>query len=82
MSTTTPVRIMIVEDEPKIASLLHDYLLQSEFSIEIFHDGNNVVETVRARPPALIVLDLMLPEKMGLPSAEKCAHFPRCRSSC
>ena len=66
MSTATPARIMIVEDEPKIASLLHDYLLQSEFSIEIFHDGNNVVETVRARPPALIVLDLMLPGKDGL----------------
>lgn len=59
-------RIMIVEDEPKLASLLHDYLTAAGYATQHHADGNGVVESVRSAPPDLMLLDLMLPGKDGL----------------
>ncbi len=58
--------ILIVEDEPKIAQLLADYLTQSGYACEIVHDGNAVIPALNAHAPELILLDLMLPNKDGL----------------
>ncbi len=58
--------IMIVEDEPKIASLLHDYLVAAGYSTRLHADGNAVIQSVRESRPDLILLDLMLPGKDGL----------------
>ncbi len=59
-------RIMIVEDEPKLSSLLHDYLTAAGYETALHADGNKVVESVQAKPPDLMLLDLMLPGKDGL----------------
>ncbi len=59
-------RIMIVEDEPKLSSLLYDYLTAAGYETELHVDGGNVVESVQAVPPDLMLLDLMLPGKDGL----------------
>ena len=58
--------IMIVEDEPKIASLLHDYLTAGGYATQVHTDGSAVVEAVRSAPADLLLLDLMLPKKDGL----------------
>ena len=63
---TTSRRIMIVEDEPKLASLLHDYLAAAGYVTQHHADGIDVVESVRSLPPDLMLLDLMLPGKDGL----------------
>ncbi|MBK5963844.1 two-component system response regulator BaeR [Thiocystis minor] len=62
----TGQQILIVEDEPKLASLLADYLHASAFRTRIIADGLDVIPAVRADPPALILLDLMLPGRDGL----------------
>jgi len=59
-------RVLIVEDEPKLAAVLRDYFNASSFQTRWIEDGRQVVETVKADPPDLIVLDLMLPHKDGL----------------
>jgi two-component system response regulator BaeR len=59
-------RILVVEDEPKLASLLADYLHAAGYAAEILADGCKVAATVRENPPALVLLDLMLPGKDGL----------------
>lgn len=59
-------RILIVEDEPKLAALLADYLRAAGYQPAIVADGREVVPRVRAEPPALILLDLMLPGRDGL----------------
>jgi two-component system, OmpR family, response regulator BaeR len=59
-------RILIAEDEPKLASLLVDYLGAAGFAATWIADGREVVSAVRTRPPELIVLDLMLPHRDGL----------------
>lgn len=61
-----PVEVLVVEDEPKIAALLADYLRVAGFAPRVLANGLEVVPEVRARPPAIILLDLMLPGCDGL----------------
>ena len=59
-------RVLIVEDEAKIAAVLRDYLISDGCSVEIMSDGTGVVEFVRATPFDLVLLDWMLPGKDGV----------------
>jgi two-component system response regulator BaeR len=58
--------ILVVEDEPKLASLLADYLRASSFEAHCLEDGTEVVPWVREHRPDLILLDLMLPGRDGM----------------
>jgi len=58
--------VLIVEDEPKLASLLADYLKQAGFTPHCLGDGLAVIETVKHLQPAALLLDLMLPGKDGI----------------
>ncbi len=60
--------IVIVEDEPKIAALLRDYLHADGYRTVVFEDGHNVVEAIKsgATKADLMILDVMLPGKDGL----------------
>lgn len=57
--------ILVVEDEPKLAALLVDYLQAAGYAARVLTDGRDVVPAVRASPPALVLLDLMLPGQDG-----------------
>ncbi|MGB0848636.1 MAG: response regulator [Thiolinea sp.] len=59
-------KILVVEDEPKLAEVLLEYLAQAEFNAHWIAHGDEVVEWVRTESPDLIVLDLMLPGKNGI----------------
>ena len=67
--------ILIVEDEPKLAAVLRDYLLQAGFSVEILGDGVTVVPWVREHGPQLILLDLMLPGRDGMEICKELRSF-------
>ncbi len=58
--------ILIVEDEPKLASLVTDYLQAAHFETEHVADGRDALAVIRARKPELVLLDLMLPGRDGL----------------
>jgi DNA-binding response OmpR family regulator len=59
-------RILVVEDESKIARLVRDYLEHAGFEVVAASDGEvALAETRRARPD-LVVLDLGLPGRDGL----------------
>lgn len=60
------MKILIVEDEPKIASLLGEYFQRDGFSCLILNEGTHAVETALNERVDLVVLDLMLPGKDGL----------------
>ncbi|MEX5583834.1 response regulator [Pseudomonas lurida] len=64
MSEDSP--ILIVEDEPKLAALLQDYLVAAGYPTLCLDNGLQVVPSVRAQPPRLILLDLMLPGRDGM----------------
>ena len=59
-------RIVIVEDEPKLAALEADYLKAAGFETQTIADGREVMPAVRRQAPDLILLDLMLPGRDGL----------------
>jgi len=58
--------ILIVEDEPKLARLLRDYLAQAGYMVHCVAQGLEVVPWVQHHTPTLILLDLMLPGKDGM----------------
>ena len=60
------MRILVVEDEPKLAEVLRTYLQASGFEVECVADGLGVMPSVRQAPPDLVLLDLMLPGRDGL----------------
>lgn len=59
-------QILIIEDETRLAELLADYLRGAGFETRHLADGREVIKQVRAQPPALLLLDLMLPGRDGL----------------
>jgi len=58
-------RILVVDDEPNIVDLARMYLEKEGYRVESASDGAQALERIQAREPALIVLDLMLPELDG-----------------
>jgi two-component system, OmpR family, response regulator BaeR len=69
--------ILIVEDEPKIASLLADYLKASGFESFIISYGTEVESWVRENKPHLILLDIMLPGRDGMEICKDIRIFSR-----
>jgi two-component system response regulator BaeR len=57
---------MVIEDEPKLAQLLSDYLGASGFETRIVDNGIDVMSALGERLPDVILLDLMLPGRHGL----------------
>ncbi len=72
-------RILIAEDEPKLAALLIDYLERFGFSTHWVDDGAEVMTNFRTYEPDLILLDLMLPNRDGMDicrELRKCSEVP------
>lgn len=59
-------RILIVEDDARLAELTRDYLESQGLAVAIQADGRRAVNQILAERPALVVLDLMLPGESGL----------------
>ncbi|HKZ54153.1 MAG TPA: response regulator transcription factor [Anaerolineales bacterium] len=58
--------VLVVDDEPKITQLAHDYLARAGYTVLEAGDGPAALATFRAGRPDLIVLDLGLPGLDGL----------------
>ncbi len=58
--------ILLVDDEPKIIQLARDYLEHAGFNVLSANDGKSALAVWRSAKPALIVLDLGLPNMDGL----------------
>lgn len=55
------MRILLVEDEVPIASVIQKGLAEARFRVDVAHDGNIGLRMATEEPYALIILDLMLP---------------------
>jgi len=58
--------ILVVEDEPDLASLIAFNLKRANFDVEIASNGERALDVASHRPPHLVVLDLMLPDISGV----------------
>ncbi len=61
-----PIRILLVEDEESLADSVRYNLEREGYSVAVASDGRKALERFRADSPALVILDLMLPEMSGL----------------
>ncbi len=57
-------RILVVEDDPKIADFLRRGLLYEGYQVSLATDGQEGLTAARDRPPDIVVLDWMLPGKI------------------
>lgn len=59
-------RVLVVDDEQSIVTLLKYNLEQAGYIVEIAQDGEEAIEKEKETQPDLIVLDVMLPKKDGI----------------
>ncbi|SDM75251.1 response regulator transcription factor [Allokutzneria albata] len=59
-------RVLVVEDDPTIATSVADRLRAEGFAVELAHDGPTAVRLAEETEPDLVVLDVMLPGFDGL----------------
>ena len=62
----TPIRVLVVDDEPSLAELLASVLRYEGWEIRTAGDGGSAVRTAREFRPDAVVLDIMLPDFDGL----------------
>jgi len=60
-----PKKILIVDDEPKIAEVVKSYLENSGYRVCIAYNGREALDKFERENPALVILDLMLPDITG-----------------
>ncbi|MEE9351130.1 MAG: response regulator [Thiotrichaceae bacterium] len=59
-------KIVVVEDEDKIASVLQDYLTLNGFAVEVIGDGAEALTWLLNNSADLVLLDIMLPNIDGI----------------
>jgi len=62
----TPIRVLVVDDEPSLAELLASVLRYEGWEIRTAGDGASAVRAARDFRPDAVVLDIMLPDFDGL----------------
>ncbi|RSZ31203.1 MULTISPECIES: response regulator [unclassified Variovorax] len=73
--TPAAAHILIVEDEPRMAALLADYLQASGYTSQWIANGLEAVPSVKARQPDLVLLDVMLPGQDGMSVCRELRQF-------
>ena len=58
-------RIMVVDDEPRLVSVVEAYLTQEGFDVATASNGQDALFVARESKPDLIILDVMMPEMDG-----------------
>lgn len=59
-------RVLVVDDDPTVAEVVAQYLERAGHDVDLATDGLGALATAQARPPDLVVLDLMLPGIDGI----------------
>lgn len=75
-------KIIVVDDEKPIADILHFNLTKDGYEVYCAYDGNEALALVEEIQPDLIILDIMLPEKMGWKFVKKFGKNMICRLLC
>jgi DNA-binding response OmpR family regulator len=65
-------RVLVVDDDPTVTDVVTRYLEREGFTVEALADGQSALDRASAEPPALVVLDLMLP---GIDGIEVCRRL-------
>jgi DNA-binding response OmpR family regulator len=69
-------RILVADDDPKLAALVRAYLERAGHSVVVVHDGRSALVEFRRRLPDLAILDVMMPVLDG----HDVCHVLRCET--
>ncbi len=58
-------RIYVIDDEPDMVELLATVLRAENYEVETYTDGRAALARILEQPPALVLLDLMMPDLDG-----------------
>lgn len=58
-------RVLLIEDEPNIIEAISFILSRDGWTVHVHSDGLTAADRVRALPPDLVILDVMLPGRSG-----------------
>lgn len=67
--------ILLVEDDISLAKWVAEYLTEQGYKTTICQRGDQVIEQVRATPPDLVLLDIMLPGQDGISVCRELRQF-------
>jgi len=73
-------KILLVEDDPFLSSLLKNRLQKENFEISLARDGEEALSFLKSDKPDLILLDLILPKKTGFEIMEEMRRDPQMQS--
>jgi len=73
-------RVLIAEDEPNIVESLSFVLGREGFEVSAVLDGQAALERLRADPPDMLILDVMLPRVNGFEVLKQVKSDPSLRS--
>ncbi len=68
----TPIRVLLIDDDPDVALTLRALLRGQEFQVEAAYSATEGVQACRLEPPDVVILDLMMP---GMDGWEVCARI-------
>ncbi|MER2138039.1 MAG: response regulator, partial [Arthrobacter sp.] len=71
----TPIRALVVDDEPNLADLIRMGLRMAGWEVAVAGDGRSAVARAREFRPDVLVLDIMLPEFDGVEVLTKIRSF-------
>ena len=57
--------VMVVDDEPRLVSLIETYLIQFGYQVLKAYDGEEALKIAEQKSPDLIILDIMMPKVDG-----------------
>lgn len=68
-------KILLVEDEKKLADILTDYLRQENYDVSCIYDGDEVLQQFKLIEPDAVLLDIMLPGRNGISLCKEIRTF-------
>jgi len=73
-------RVLVIDDEPQIRSLVRRFLSQAGYEVDQAGDGLEGVKQMRANPADLIITDILMPRQEGLETIRQIREqFPECK---
>ncbi len=75
------IKILLVDDEPDILELVGFHLRKEGYTVFTASGGKEGVEIARREHPALIILDVMMPDMDGMETCEKIRQIPQLKDT-
>jgi CheY-like chemotaxis protein len=70
-----PLRVLVVEDDEDLAAFIFLALQDAGYEVATAANGRAALEEVRRSPPAVVLLDLLMPEMDGWTFARECRRL-------